>query len=520
MFTHHYNLSLLWNEVASEYKDRAALCYPGRVISYEELARMVDRLTDYLCALGLRRGDVVAIAHTKKPQSFGLMLASLRLGIPYLCIDVSSPSNRNCKILETSRASLLCFDDKQHATDMLALAEAVGCRSVLLEEIDLHPSAAQGFVTRERLAQEVDGACIAYVMFTSGSTGTPKGVAVTHQNVLHFIEWTRQRFQITTDDNFANLSPMYFDNSVFDFYSGLFSGAALTPIPRDIARLPYDLVAYVADMRCTIWFSVPSLLMFLMTMKAFSAESLPNIRCFVFGGEGYPKSELRKLYDLFSNRAQFVNVYGPTECTCICSAHTIVKSDLEDDNGLPPLGYLNQNFDYCILDDSDLDTDEGELCLLGPNVAAGYFNDVERTNQSFFTISEPRRYMKRMYRTGDLVREERGVLWFVGRKDNQIKHLGYRIELEEIENALVQLASVDQAAVIYQRTHSTHGRIVAFVACTVEVTLAEILAHARKTLPDYMVPASVVILSELPKNQNGKVDKVQLWASQENREVE
>ena len=227
----------------------------------------------------------------------------------------------------------------------------------------------------------------------------------------------------------------------------------------------------------------------------------------MFGGEGYPKPELRKLYDLFSSRAQLVNVYGPTECTCICSAHTISQADLEDPNGLPPLGRLNQNFDYRILDDQDSDAVEGELCLIGPNVAAGYFNDPERTNQSFFTLAEPRRFMKRMYRTGDLVREERGVLWFAGRKDNQIKHMGYSIELEEIEHALVQLAQIDQAAVVYQRTHSTHGKILAFVACATNVTEADVLEHARKALPDYMVPSSVVILVELPKNQNGKVDK-------------
>ena len=514
MSSHHYNLSLLWIGVLAENGERPALHYSGRTITYTEIGCMVDRLADTLIDLGLRRGDVVAIAHTKKPLSYALMLASLRLGLPYLSIDVASPRNRNRRILETSNPSLLCYDDALHSEEMKALAETVGCRSLFLDESDLLPSLPPARVTRQHaMAHEVDGSCVAYIMFTSGSTGTPKGVAVTHQNVLHFIEWAQQRFQITASENFANLSPMYFDNSVFDFYSGLFSGAALTPIPKDVLASPYDLVPYVAEMRCTIWFSVPSLLMYLMTMKALPAGSLPDIRCIVFGGEGYPKPELRKLYDLFSNRAQLVNVYGPTECTCICSAHTISQADLEDPNGLPPLGRLNQNFDHRILDDQDSDAAEGELCLIGPNVAAGYFNDPERTNQSFFTLAEPQRFMKRMYRTGDLVREEQGVLWFVGRKDNQIKHMGYRIELEEIEHAMVQLAEVDQAAVVYQRTHSTHGKIMAFVACAEGVAQASILEHARKALPDYMVPSSVVILAELPKNQNGKVDRVRLRAS-------
>ena len=518
MPAHYYNLSLRWLGVLAEHQKRPALCYPGRTITYAELGRMVDGLAAMLITSGLERGDVVAIGHTKKPLSYALMLAALRLGVPYVSIDVASPRARNQMILGTSGISLLCFDDAQHQSEMLALAEGAGCKSLLLDEKDLPSPSGQDGAAQHALAREVDGACIAYIMFTSGSTGTPKGVAVTHENVLHFIEWGRARFHVTGSDNFANLSPMYFDNSVFDFYTGLFSGAALTPIPRHVLGSPYDLVPYVANMGCTIWFSVPSLLMYLMTMKALPAGSLPGLRCIVFGGEGYPKPELRKLYDLFSGQAELVNVYGPTECTCICSAHTVVESDFEDSDGLPPLGRLNQNFDYRILDERDFDTLEGELCLIGPNVAAGYFNDPERTAKSFFALTEPRRYMKRMYRTGDLVREVHGMLWFVGRKDNQIKHMGYRIELEEIEQALVQLSAIDQAALIYQRTHSTHGKLIAFVASVTGVEDADVMEHARRTLPDYMVPARIVVLGELPKNQNGKIDKARLRNSLEQGE--
>lgn len=517
MSSHHYNLSLRWLEVLAENAQRPALVYPGRTITYAELGSMVERLAARLIASGLERGDVVAIGHTKKPLSYALMLAALRLGIPYVSIDVASPQARNRMILGTSGARLLCFDDSQHQAEMGALAALAGCPSILLDEADLSTPPEQGDSVQRAMARDVDGACIAYIMFTSGSTGTPKGVAVTHENVLHFIEWGQTRFRVNGNDNFANLSPMYFDNSVFDFYTGLFSGASLTPIPRELLASPYELVPYVRDMGCTIWFSVPSLLMYLMTMKALPAGALPGLRCIVFGGEGYPKPELRKLHDLFSGRAELVNVYGPTECTCICSAHTVTEVDFEVADGLPPLGRLNQNFDYRILDDRDADAAEGELCLIGPNVAAGYFNDPERTAKSFFALTEPRRYMKRMYRTGDLVREEGGMLWFVGRKDNQIKHMGYRIELEEIENALVQLVQVDQAAVIYHRTHSTHGKLIAFVASAVGVEESVVLTHARQTLPDYMVPARITVLSELPKNQNGKVDKVRLRASLEDK---
>lgn len=459
---------------------------------------------------GLRQGDVVAIGNTKKPAAYAAMLAGLSLGMPYVNLDVFSPLERNRKILETSRPALLAYDDPASAESMGQLAAAAGISSFCL---DLLPESALSGTNRkewEIRAGRVDGDTIAYIMFTSGSTGTPKGVAVTHQNVLHFIAWGQSRFEITPDDNFANLSPMYFDNSVFDFFVGLFSGASLTPVGRDLLQQPYALVDHVARMGCTVWFSVPSLLMYLMTMKALSPDNLSRLRTIIFGGEGYPKAELSKLYRMFSPRAELVNVYGPTECTCICSAHTLGEADFVDLAGLPTLGKLNPNFDYRILDEGGRDASSGELCLIGPNVSAGYFNDPGRTQSAFQTLIEPGRFGKRMYRTGDLVRENDGRLDFLGRKDNQIKHMGYRIELEEIEHALVRLEQVDQAAVFYDQSNPKFGKIVAYAASRRPPAEAQALRELEDFLPAYMIPSRIHFLGELPKNKNGKVDREKL----------
>jgi D-alanine--poly(phosphoribitol) ligase subunit 1 len=394
---------------------------------------------------------------------------------------------------------------------MAELGTTQGCELLLLDPSIL-PTASEIDLERQRkYSRLVDGATIAYIMFTSGSTGIPKGVAVTHQNVLHFIAWGHKRFGITWLDNFANLSPMYFDNSVFDFYVGLFCGASLSPIHRSLLTKPYELVHYVSARACTIWFSVPSALMYLMTMKAIAPGTLSHLRAIIFGGEGYPKGELKKLYDRFSGQASLINVYGPTECTCICSAHTLSADDLLDLDGLPTLGHLNPNFDHRILDEDDCDAAEGELCLIGPNVASGYFNDLERTTAAFYSIKDSNRFMKRMYRTGDLVKELGGRLYFVGRKDNQIKHMGHRIELEEIELALVKLPQVDQAAVIYHRNHSSHGKLVGYVATSVDVDERALINGLKTLLPEYMVPFKFIVMSKLPKNANGKVDRQRLF---------
>ncbi|WP_026789544.1 AMP-binding protein [Pleomorphomonas oryzae] len=509
---HHYNLAHLFDEVLATHAARPALRYAGDEHTYSQLGGWTDSLAQLLMDKGLKRGDVIAIGHDKHALSYALMLAALRLGVAYANIDMASPIARTSRILQVSAPKLLFYDNPVYQSTMNELATAQGCELLLLDPTLLPKASAVDRVRQRRCSSLVDGSTIAYIMFTSGSTGVPKGVAVTHQNVLHFIAWGRERFGITERDNFANLSPMYFDNSVFDFYVGLFCGASLSPIHRSLLAKPYELVPYISAQACTIWFSVPSALMYLMAVKAIGPGTLSHLRAIVFGGEGYPKVELKKLYDRFSGQATLVNVYGPTECTCICSAHTLNADDFTDLEGLPTLGYLNPNFDHRILDEDNRDALEGELCLIGPNVAAGYFNDMERTATSFHTITDIDRFMKRMYRTGDLVKEVDGRLHFVGRKDNQIKHMGYRIELEEIENALVRLSQVNQAAVVYERSQAAYGKLVAFVACTTEVDDRALLQELRQLVPDYMVPAKLIVMSNLPKNANGKVDRQHLHA--------
>jgi D-alanine--poly(phosphoribitol) ligase subunit 1 len=510
---YHYNLALYFSEVANRNAKCTALRYSEQDYSYKDLLHWTERLAALLLARGCRRGDVIAIGHNKHPLSYALMLAALRLGVAYVNIDVDSPLIRASRIIEVSGTNLLFYDDRQYDNAMRELARENNCEAVFLTQ-DVLPTVSQSdHETQQQLMRQVDGACIAYVMFTSGSTGIPKGVAVTHQNVLHLIAWGGQYFQISVEDNFANLSPMYFDNSVFDFYVGLFSGASLSPIHRKLLSSPYELIEHVAKMRCSIWFSVPSLLIYLMAMKAITAKTLTTLRCIVFGGEGYPKTELKKLYDLFAGQALLVNVYGPTECTCICSAHKLSDDDFKVMEGLPTLGKLNQNFDYRIIDENGNDSDTGELCLIGPNVAAGYFNDLERTSLAFGTLTDPGHFMKRTYNTGDLVREVDGNLYFAGRKDNQIKHMGYRIELEEIEHSLNRIAGVEQAAVIYRRNSSSYGKIIGFVSSRASLDEQRILSELSNYLPAYMVPSKVYLSNDLPKNPNGKVDRKQLEQS-------
>ena len=193
---------------------------------------------------------------------------------------------------------------------------------------------------------------------------------------------------------------------------------------------------------------------------------MPSLKKIIFGGEGYPKPMLARLFDAVGDRTTLYNVYGPTECTCICSVYPIGAVDLADLKGLAPLGHLIPNFSYVIVDEANREAapgQVGELCLGGPCVGLGYYNDLRQTAEVFIQNPVHDRFFDRVYKTGDLVRYDPadGKIHYVGRADSQIKHQGYRIELGEIEHALTCVAGVDEAAAIY-----TNGRIVGVVAST------------------------------------------------------
>lgn len=499
-----YNLGIFWKDVAVKHRTQPALVYTDETLTYGELDGLSDQLALFLMENGVARGEVIAIAHEKQPLSYALMLAALKIGAPYVVIDAGSPVERLRKILATAKPKLLFYDSPGPAAAMAELGNAARCPVIFLTPDLLPQAGAEDAEELETRIRSVDGATLAYIMFTSGSTGSPKGVAISHDNLPPFIAWGQECFAVEPTDIFANLSPMYFDNSVFDFYVGLFSGAALAPVARPLLQTPFELVQYVGERKCTLWFSVPSLLIYLMTMKVMRPEFLPTIRSISFGGEGYPKVELKKLFDLFSPQARIVNVYGPTECTCICSSYQLHKADFSDLEGLPPLGRLNPNFDYEI---ESLEGGQGELILMGPNVGTGYFNDAERTRAAFFLCQDSRRYGKHAYRTGDIVTEKNGLLFFVGRADNQIKHMGYRIELEEIEHAIMRLPGVSQCAAVYVRQDAAFGKIYAFAACAAGKSERELLHDLAALLPAYMIPSRLEIMPQLPKNANGKIDR-------------
>jgi D-alanine--poly(phosphoribitol) ligase subunit 1 len=501
-----FNLANLFYAVSEKNKNEIAIRYKEKEINYDQLNKLSNQIANYFLAKGIKSYDVVGIFNTKEILGYASMLACLKIGSIYTNIDEENPIIRLEKILTRCEPKLLIIDCKPS----IVISDVANKLNV--ELIDLSKNKFYETFDDKNLviSNNVVSSTPAYIMFTSGSTGNPKGVVISHSNILSFINWSVNRYEITSHDTFAQVSPMYFDNSVFDFYTALFSGASLVPVKKEIISNLPELISLIDITKCTIWFSVPTLLVYLQTMKAFNDKTFKSIRVFTFGGEGFPKAELKKLYDLYKKQAKIINVYGPTEGTCICTSYEISENDFKQMNILASLGKVNPNFEKIIVDknmNEVKESEKGELCLIGPNVSLGYYNDTYNTSKNFVQNPKIKTHRDIIYKTGDIVYEKDGLLWFAGRSDNQIKHMGYRIELEEIEAAINALKYVNQSAVVYERIDENYGKIISYIATKVQITELEIKKEISKFLPNYMVPNIIIIKKDLPKNANGKIDK-------------
>lgn len=508
------NLGLRFQSIVHTCADEVAIWFNGReAVTYAELNARANRIARWLIGRGIAPGTVVCLSGVKSVTTFACMIAGLKVGAAYCVLDGDSPAERVRRILSTCQPGLL-LADREFLGRFGPVAADLGILAVDNSADSFAPLVREYPDADLPSTRDVDGRAPAYLMFTSGSTGFPKGAVITHANVLSFIEWSLQTFGIAPHDRLTNLNPLYFDNSVFDFYSALFSGARVVPFSKAEVADPRLLIDKVEAAGCTLWFSVPSLLIFLQTMRALDGTRLTSIRRFVFGGEGYPKAKLKDLYEAYSPSSALYNVYGPTECTCMCSCYQLGTGDFKDLRGLPPLGRIADSFSFLVLDDDGrrvASGETGELCLTGPGVGQGYYHDPERTAASFVRNPYSGAADAVMYRTGDLVSCDPadGTLYIHGRKDNQIKHMGYRIELEEIEAALNRLDYISEAAVLHTTANGL-SRIVAVIASRDGRDDERIRLDLRAIIPAYMMPSVFHRKDVLPKNANGKIDRRRL----------
>jgi D-alanine--poly(phosphoribitol) ligase subunit 1 len=497
-----YNIGLKFHEFVASSPAKTAIFCDGEALGFAALNALANRFARCLKDRGVGRGQIVALQLPKRIETYALLLACIKIGAPYVFVDPSAPVQRTQRVFSHCQPSLVIGADEG----------VEGASSPVFVNLNALTRRSDGF-DGANLAEtaEITGSDPAYVMFTSGSTGEPKGAVIPHQGVINLADWAASSLAIGPSDRLSNVNPLHFDNSVFDVYAGLLNGAAVIGVDALKGQPPRDITDSLTRHHCTFFFAVPTLFMHLDSMRLLTPDRLPTVNRFMFGGEGYPLSRLRRFHESFAGRARLINCYGPTETSCICSSYDITPEVFETQEGLAPLGRLNPNFSHRILD-ADLRPvrpgDAGELWLGGPCVGLGYVNNPEETEFRFRQDPLIGGFRSVFYRTGDLVQEDgqTRVLRFRGRADNQVKMRGYRIELEEIDHALATIPGVERALAVVLRSGDGGGRIAA-AYCGRVLADADLIAECRTRLPDYMTPGQFVWVESLPTNSNGKADR-------------
>ncbi|MBH0780918.1 non-ribosomal peptide synthetase, partial [Nocardia bovistercoris] len=489
-------LSALLDAQAAASPDAIALDFEGDTLTYAEFGARVNRLARALIADGVGPEALVALGMRRSLDLVVGMHAVLKAGGAYVPIDPDHPAERTAYILES--AAPVCV--LTGADDDLELPETV--RRVRIDTLDVSGFSAAPVTDADRSAPlRPDNT--AYVIYTSGSTGRPKGVAVTHHAIVNQQLWMLDEYRIGPGDIYLQKTATTFDVSLWGYFLPLMVGAKLVVATPDGHRDPLYVAETIARHGVTVTDFVPSMLtVFVANATAAQCESLRAV--FVIG-EALPPETAAGLRAISS--AGLHNLYGPTEAAVSVTYWEATAADTVT----VPIGIPEWNVEVYVLDSRLRPAAvgaPGELYLGGRQLARGYRGRPDLTSDRF--VANPLgTHGQRMYRTGDLVRwNPSGTLEYIGRTDFQVKFRGQRIELGEIETVTLAHPSVSQSAVLVVDT-ATGQQLVAYVVPTPgqSVDPAELTGFAAERLPNYMVPASVMVLEAFPLNTSGKLDR-------------
>jgi amino acid adenylation domain-containing protein len=516
-----YLLPHLIDEAAQRYPDHPAMRFGDRSLTYAELAQRANNLAFVLKELGVGPQARLGIYLNKSLESAVALYGIMKAGAAYVPLDPLAPAQRLANVIRHCQIETLVTHEPRQSGVQAILAEQVvlqnvvglpaiegeGLRYVSWQEVDRlqEPAPSPGNLMEQDLA---------YIMYTSGSTGTPKGIMHTHASGLSYARLAAHTYRVTHTDRLSNHSPLHFDMSTFDFFSGPLAGATTIIIPEAYTKLPASLAGLVEQERLTIWYSVPFALIQLLLRGGIQNRDFSALRWVLFGGEPFPPAHLQALMRLLP-QARFSNVYGPAEVNQCTYYHLPALADAEASpaDEPVPIGKIWDNSQGLLVDESDqpvADGEPGELLVRTPTMMRGYWARPDLTERAFYRCKRFDNYEEVFYRTGDLMqRMPDGNFRFLGRKDRQIKSRGYRVELDEIEHALTAVPAVEEGAAYALPDGEGSHKIEAAVILRAgeQAAPAEIKAHLAGMLPWYALPARLVIASEFPRTTSGKIDR-------------
>ncbi|MDW2800605.1 amino acid adenylation domain-containing protein [Clostridium boliviensis] len=484
---------------AKNFPHKTALTDPSSSCTYKELYDRARIIGSYLSGLTASEKPVV-VYMDKCVEALISFMGIVYAGCFYTFINPDQPAARIGQILEVLQPDcIICLGDADqklrglsfHGTifDYLKISSPLFCErlnAIRSESSDTQPL---------------------YCNFTSGSTGVPKGVLVSHRSVIDFMKYFPDMFHITQDDVIGNQAPLDFDVSVKDIYSAFKTGASIVLIPKKHFSIPTMLLDYLCSHQVTTLIWAVSALCMVSQLKGFTYKVPDRVNKVLFSGEAMPASHLA-IWQKYLPHAQFVNLYGPTEITCNCTYYPVLKV-FEPEEKIPiGIPFPNERV-FLLGPDDKLITEEGktgEICVAGTALALGYYNNPKQTQKAFVLNPLNTHYPETIYRTGDLAfYNNLGELCFSGRKDFQIKHMGHRIELEEIELVLNSYPEISRACCAFD---TKKNRLAAFYCG--ELDKKELLKRMRETLPSYMIPNLCIPVLHIPVTANGKMDRKKL----------
>ena len=481
-------------ETAAKYPDKTAFADTKDSISWKELVLNAKKLSAYI-SCHFEQGQAVPIMIEKSVRTVEYFFASLYSGCFYSYFDSTFPESRLNSMIETLGIKNI-IADRRFAKKL----SSINIEPLFFDDIEksLEENPIEYSDSRRQAIIDTDAV---YANFTSGSTGTPKAVVVGHRSVIDFISCFTEITQITSEDNIANQAPFDFDVSVKDIFSAVFTGATVHLIPKMFFSFPTKLLDYLEEREITTLIWAVSALCMVSTLDGFEYKVPSKLNKIMFSGEVMPCKHLEIWMKNIPN-AQYINLYGPTEITCNCSYYKIPKGTCPE---AIPIGIPFPNERIILLDEENKavteSETEGELCVSGTCVAIGYYNSA-KTAEVFVQNPVQNAKYERIYRTGDLAKYGKdGLLYYIGRKDTQIKHMGHRIELGEIEGAIAKHENITRACCVF-----TDHKIIAFYTGT-KTEDKDIYTLLKQTLPVYMIPAEFHFAEEFPLTKNGKTDK-------------
>jgi amino acid adenylation domain-containing protein len=489
-----------------------------QILSYEQLWNYAGKITACLKDSLDPSEKLVAILAGRSVGAYGGILGVLGSGRGYVPLNLKFPLERTLTMLKASGCRTLVVGQECASTLESLLPRLDKPLTLLVPDPEWEPDSRllshHRLVSARQLSRvadpsepTVDGNATAYLLFTSGSTGVPKGVAVSQSNVVAYMEYAAKRFGIHAGDRCSQNFDLTFDASVHDMFTCWDAGATLCPYDGQTLT-PATLVD---EKELTCWCSVPSVAMFASKWGLLQPGAFPTLRWSLFCGEAL-SSSLAAAWQQTANNSILENLYGPTEATIVITYYRwdSATSPAECVRGLVPIGWPFDGQQVCVVNEelAPVPTGEsGELCLGGSQVTSGYLNDSEKTARTFVRLVHTGDQV--WYRTGDLVQQdERGCLFYLGRRDFQVKINGYRVELQEIDLVLREAVCTELVVAIpWPLSEGSASGIVGVLSGSDPAHDEQIIAACESRLPRYMVPNRIYHFPQLPLNVNGKIDR-------------